>query len=135
MTNILLLWITWPLMTLNWPLMTLIDLQTSIMMRIAIYKKIGMLHIKQKLKTAILQRKYGQDSLRSKYWPQADLQWPLMTSRLNILEHIHDVYQKKPAHCRIYHNLFAVLNHMTSHDHNLTSIDVHTSRKVSITIA
>ena len=45
----------------------LIDLlQTSIIVSIAITKKIGMSHIKGKLKTAILQRKYGQVSLRSK---------------------------------------------------------------------
>ena len=54
----------WQLGTLNWPLM--------------IGSYIGMLHIKRKLKTAVLQRKYGQDSLRSKDRPQADPHWPLM---------------------------------------------------------
>ena len=120
----LLFWIIWPLMTLNWPLMTLIDLQTSIIVRITITKKIGMLHIKRKLKTAVLQRKYGQVSLRSKVRPQADLHWPLMTSKLSVLKHIHDVYQKSSAPQDIIcDKLFAVLDHMTSHDSELTSND------------
>ena len=52
----------------------LIDLlQTSIIVSIAITKKIGMLHIKRKLKTEVLQRKYGQVNLRSKERPQSDL--------------------------------------------------------------
>ena len=66
-------------------LMTLIDLKTSMIVSIAITEKIGMLHIKQKLKTATLQRKYGQD----------------ITCNKN----------------------FAVLDHMTSHDPELTFND------------
>ena len=51
---------------------------------------IGMLHINGKLKTAALQRKYVLASLRSNNWPQADLNWPLMTSKLSVLEYVHD---------------------------------------------
>ena len=69
LTNVLLFLIILPLMTLNWPLMTLIDLQTSIIVNITITEKIGMLHIKGKLKTAVLQRKYGQVNLRTKGRP------------------------------------------------------------------
>ena len=52
---------------------------------------IGMLHIKWKLKTEVLQWKYVQTSKRSNEWPQTDLHWPPMTSKLSILEPIHDV--------------------------------------------
>ena len=91
----------WPLMTMIWPLMTFLDLLTSRIVSSTITKNIGVLHIKSKLKTAVLQWKYVQTSERSNYWPQADLHWPLMTSKLSILEHMHDVYQKKAEHPRI----------------------------------
>ena len=45
---------------------------------------IGMLHIKWKLKTEVLHWKYVQTSDRSNDWPRADLNWPLMTSKLYI---------------------------------------------------
>ena len=88
-------------MTMIWPLMTFLDLLTSRIVSITITKNIGVLHIKSKLKTAVLQWKYVQTSERSNEWPQADLHWPLMTSKLSILEHMHDVYQKKEEHLRI----------------------------------
>ena len=47
---------------LDLPLMTFFDLSTSRIVNIIIYKNIGMLHINWKLKTAVLQRKYGQTS-------------------------------------------------------------------------
>ena len=97
----LLFWIIWPIMTLTFPLMTIIDLQPSIIVNITITKKIGMLHIKRKPKTAVLQRKHVQASLRWNDWPQGDLHWPLMTSKLCNLEHLHDAYQKEVQHLRI----------------------------------
>ena len=59
--------------------------KASIIVSITIIKKIGMLHIKQKLKTAVLHRKYNKVSLRLKDGPQADLHWILMTSKLSVL--------------------------------------------------
>ena len=88
-------------MTMVWPPMTFLNLLTSRIVSITITKNIGVLHIKSKLKTAELQWKYVQTSERSNEWPQADLHWTLMTSKLSILEHMHDVYQKKAEHPRI----------------------------------
>ena len=84
--------------TSGWPSLTSDDLKNW---KIDNQLNIGMLHIKWKLKTAELQWKYVQTSERSNEWPQADLHWPLMTSKLSILEHMHDVYQKKAEHPRI----------------------------------
>ena len=89
--------------SLNWP------------PELKIAKRIGMLHIIWKLKTAVLQRKYVQPSLRSNDWPRADI----------ICDFIGD-------------SLFPVLDHMTSNDHILTSNDFlwpSMKRKVSIIIA
>ena len=44
--------------------------------------------------TAVLQWKYVQTSERWNYWPKADLHLPLMTPKLCVLEHLHDVYKK-----------------------------------------
>ena len=87
----------WFLMTMIWPLMTFLDLSTSRIV-IIIAKNIGMLHIYWKLKTAILQWKYVQKIERSNDWPQADIHWPLMTSKLRDLEHMLDAYRKKAEH-------------------------------------
>ena len=82
-------------------IMTFFDLSTSRIVNIIIAKNIGMLHINWKLKTAVLQWKYVQTSERSNDWPQADLHWPLMTSKLSVSKLMHDVYQKKAEHPRI----------------------------------
>ena len=91
----------WFLMTMIWPLMTFFDLSTSRIVNIIIAKNIGMLHINWKLKTAVLQWKHVQTSERSNDWPQADLHWPLMTSKLSVSKLMHDVYQNKAEHPRI----------------------------------
>ena len=92
---------TWPLMTMIWPLMTFFDLSTSRKVSINIANNIIILRINWKLKTALLQWKYVQTSERSNDWPQADLHWPLMTSKLSVSKLMHDVYQKKAEHPRI----------------------------------
>ena len=79
----------------------LFDLLTSRIDSTKINKSIGMLQVIGKLKKAAFYALYGSASLRSNDWPQADLHWPLMTSKLCILEHMHDVYQKKEEHLRI----------------------------------
>ena len=91
----------WPLMTMIWPLMTYLDLSTSRIDSIIIHKNTGVLHINWKLETAVLQWKYVQTSERSNEWPQDDLHWPLMTSKLSVLEHMHNVCQTKAEHPRI----------------------------------
>ena len=48
-------------------------------------QKIDMLHIRSNLTIAILQRKYVQ---ASNGWHKVDLHWPLMTSKLSVLEHL-----------------------------------------------
>ena len=63
-------------MTMTWPLVTFLDLENW---KIENQLNIGMLHINWKLKTAVLQWKHVQTSERSNDWPQADLNWPLMT--------------------------------------------------------
>ena len=63
-------------MTMTWPLVTFLDLKNW---KIENQLNIGMLHINWKLKTAVLQWKHVQTSERSNDWPQADLNWPLMT--------------------------------------------------------
>ena len=45
-----------------------------------------------KAKKAVLQWTYIQTSERSNNWLHADLHWPLMTSKLSNLEHMHAVY-------------------------------------------
>ena len=52
--------------------------------------------------------------------------WPLMTSKLGNFEHMHDVYQKKLSVSGSYH--------MTTHDPELTLIDLQTSIIVGLTI-
>ena len=54
----------------------------------------------------LLQRKYVKASFKPKDWPQAVLHWPPMASRLSVLEHKNDVYQKKPEHWRICQRVF-----------------------------
>ena len=58
---------------------------------------------------------------------------------LKTLEHMHDVYQKKVEQGdHMWQPFFSVLDHMTSHDHDLTYNDVFdlfTSIIVSILIA
>ena len=75
---------------------------------ITITKKLGMLHTKWKLKTAVLQRKYGKIILRSKDWPQADCHWPHWM-----------MYIKRNLRTEGY-VLFVFLNYMISF-HGLTS--------------
>ena len=87
----------WPY-DLTWPWFGQLTFLTASILNAKI---IGMLHSKCELKTAVLQWKYVQTSERSDEWPQADLHWPLMTSNLSNLEHMHNVYQKKAEHPRI----------------------------------
>ena len=68
----------------------LFDLLTSRIDSTKINKSIGMLQVIGKLKKAAFYALYGSASLRSNDWPQADLHWPLMTSKLCILEQMHD---------------------------------------------
>ena len=81
--------------------MAFLDLSTSRIVNNIIAMNIGLLHINWKLKTAVLQWKHVQTSERSNDWPQADLHWPLMTSKLSVSKLMHDVYQKKAEHPRI----------------------------------
>ena len=76
--------------------------------------------------------KYVQTCERSNEWPQADLHWPLMTSKL-----WHIFISKKVSSWDIICNkIFAVLDHMTSHDPELTSYELNwPSLKISSIIA
>ena len=103
----------------------LFDLSTSRIVSFVITKNKGKLHIKWKQKTAALQRKYVSVSLRSNDWPQADHHWPLMTAQNLAFWNICLIKRKLSTHAyHVWQHLFAVLNHMTCHDHDLTSNDL-----------
>ena len=80
LTKCLLFGIICPPMNLKWSLMTFIELQTSMIVGITIAKKIGMLHIKWNLETAVLLRKYALACLRSTF---IDLCWPIFLAIIN----------------------------------------------------
>ena len=117
--------LSWPWFDLAWPIL---DFENW---KIENQLNKGMLHIKLKLKTAVLRWKSVQTSERSNDWPQADLHWPLMTSKLY-------VYQKKAEHFGISYVtnilLFLIIwPLMTLNWPQMTLIELQTSRIVSIT--
>ena len=108
----------------DWPLIILIDLQNS---RIA--KRIGMLHIIWKLKTAVflfpvLDHMTSNDHVLT----SNDFLWPSMKRKVSIIiakkigvlhnkwklkttvfEHIHEEYQKKPENLRTLYVTYLLL--------------------------
>ena len=114
------LWCSWPY-DLSWPWFDLWPFLTSWRVCITIAKIIGSMHIKWKLKTGALQIKYVLACSRSN-----SAFWPLKTSNFSILKHLHYVHQKKADFQRIPYvrTFFSVLDHMTSHDKDLTSNDI-----------